>query len=317
MQRSIFEFLPKPDTAARGGDVAFVDLFCGIGGASEGARQAGLKVALAVDSCPKALKAHRKNHQEAMHMCLELPPRAPLPLPTSGRWHLHGSPSCQKLSHANQGVSDDDRRDALGVVRWFIHFALQSKAETWTMEEVAQPAVVELVREFMAPGAPNRSRVDFEIVKADHFGVPQRRKRLIAGSPRLIAALRRHRRVKRSVRDVVPNPGGTHVRINCFKSNTIAAGPDGIKRRVPLTYDHDDLCKSVDGPAPTLTTIGLRWATPGSGRPSKRMSERDTLLIQGFPGDYKLLGNKTADYRGIGNAVPPPVITAALSPLVA
>jgi DNA (cytosine-5)-methyltransferase 1 len=33
-------------------------------------------------------------------------------------------------------------------------------------------------------------------------------------------------------------------------------------------------------------------------------------LLQGFPPDYQIAGNKTAAYRQIGNAFPPPVAKA-------
>ena len=53
--------------------VHFVDLFCGIGGASTGARDAGAKVRLAVDLDPDALRVHAQNHPDCVHLHGPLP----------------------------------------------------------------------------------------------------------------------------------------------------------------------------------------------------------------------------------------------------
>ena len=50
----------------------FVDLFCGAGGCSEGARQAGLECVLAIDSWNAALAVHITNHPNCVHMQKEL-----------------------------------------------------------------------------------------------------------------------------------------------------------------------------------------------------------------------------------------------------
>lgn len=49
-----------------------IDLFCGCGGFSEGAKQAGASVKLAVDNWDKALSVHNKNHPDPEHWNIEL-----------------------------------------------------------------------------------------------------------------------------------------------------------------------------------------------------------------------------------------------------
>ena len=92
--------LAVPPTAA--GPIDVVDLFCGVGGFSEGARQAGHRVVLAVDSNTSALDAHKLNHPLAVHELAILPAEnLQQLLPSAGaKWHLHGSPPCTKLSRA-------------------------------------------------------------------------------------------------------------------------------------------------------------------------------------------------------------------------
>jgi len=43
---------------------------------------------------------------------------------------------------------------------------------------------------------------------------------------------------------------------------------------------------------------------------SPRLTVQQAMLIQGFPEDWKLFGRKTAAYRQVGNAFPPPVARA-------
>ena len=75
MQRSIWEFVGRRATDERKDDGTkpkFVDLFCGIGGASQGAIEAGYDVTVAVDSCARALDVHKKNRalqSRTLRMC--------------------------------------------------------------------------------------------------------------------------------------------------------------------------------------------------------------------------------------------------------
>lgn len=60
------------------------DLYCGCGGFSEGAAEAGCRVVFACDSYELPIETHRLNHPLAEHWCEELP-RADLPFPLDGR----------------------------------------------------------------------------------------------------------------------------------------------------------------------------------------------------------------------------------------
>ena len=46
-----------------------IDLFCGLGGCSEGARQAGVDVRLAVNHWRVAVQSHLANHPETKTLC--------------------------------------------------------------------------------------------------------------------------------------------------------------------------------------------------------------------------------------------------------
>lgn len=59
--------------------------------------------------------------------------------------------------------------------------------------------------------------------------------------------------------------------------------------------------------------MGIADAPPSSEAPAvfmPRLTVPMVSLLQGFPGDWKFHGRKTAAYRQVGNAFPPPVATA-------
>ena len=291
----------------------FVDLFCGCGGASQGAVEAGAEVVLAVDSCPEALEVYRDNHPGVTQLCLCLPPTGPLPLPESGRWHLHGSPPCTKVSRGNQQRGEQDREDAISMVKWYIEFAATSSAASWSMEQVATPIVMDCLCEYQLPGSPFRNSVDFDVFHFEKLGVPQNRRRLIAGSPDLVARLRRIPAWRRGVSDVIAVPRGTHVRNWMYRSCPV---PDrsGTSKYIYRSFSEDEACKPVAGPAPcVLSANGLRWATPGSGKRLFALSPAENAALQCFPSRYIFSCSATRARFFIGNAVPPIIMCQALT----
>ena len=76
-----------------------VDLFCDIGGFSEGARQADCEVVLAIDSYPLALATHHRNHPRRRHLQLDLPKAGPA-TPDRGM-----SPT--RVAHVSKGVNGE------------------------------------------------------------------------------------------------------------------------------------------------------------------------------------------------------------------
>jgi site-specific DNA-cytosine methylase len=192
----------------------------------------------------------------------------------------------------------------MNLVEWFLTFALTSGATTWSMEQVAAPEVVKTVERIR--GA-NRSKMAYAILNFEKLGVPQKRKRLIAGSPHLIAKLLREteQQTPRSIRSVINKPRGSHVRASCsWKSKKYV---NGKWKYTPASIN--DFCYPIDGPAPTV--VGqhvLVWVVP-SGRSGwyNRLTPEELARLQTFPEGYKLPNGRKEAYQQIGNAVPPRV----------
>lgn len=283
----------------------FVDLFCGCGGASEGARLAGYKVVLAVDSWENAMSVHALNHPETTHLCVDLPVDYELPLPQAGEhWHLHGSPPCTRVSVANQQRDPVERQNAIQLVDWYIRFATGSTAVSWSMEQVATPIVLECLETFKKQFVTG-TRFDYEVVDFYDFGVPQHRRRLIAGSADVVSRLRRIQAWHRSASEVICNPRGTHIR-NWMRKSSPKPDPEGKVKWVYKHYGDDEACMPITGPS-HVAVAGhpLRWVTPYSGQSPANLHPSEIALIQCFPGTYRLHNVTRVSVKCVGNALPP------------
>lgn len=154
--------------------VAVIDLFCGMGGFTQGALDAGAKVVLAVDNWEYAVAVHRENH-----------PNTPVWKMDLGRenqyvqfqrvvdhWksrgyhvHIHGSPPCQALSNA----SSRDASEGMPMVLWFLDLVKKCEPDSWSMENVVP------VRKRLPEGTPS------VVLNAADYGVAQTRRRCYAG----------------------------------------------------------------------------------------------------------------------------------------
>ena len=299
-------------TSEHDGELEVFDLYCGAGGFSAGAIQAGCRVAFACDFNVKAIETHKRNHPLTVHWCEELP-RDDLPFPQDGRnFHIHGSPPCQQFSKINQKHrSDLEHKRASSHVEWFIDTALASAATSWSMENVAQKHVIQLVER------KRRERnlaFSYAVINFARLGVPQSRVRIIAGSHDVVSRLLRatEEQPQRSIQDVLSIPRGTHIRgtatgVGQRKKSQIAKKGESkyTYKRAPWSA----LCRPLDGPAPTVVgRHALTWIT-GRGEKCNRsvLYPSELAALQTFPREYRFPTNKFQAYLQIGNAFPPRV----------
>lgn len=284
------------------------DFFAGAGGFSEGARAAGCRIAWVCDNDPVALKTHAANHPGVKHRLGPLPlARSAWPFPTDGRqFHAHFSPPCQKFSHVNKRKrTAGDAQEAQDLVTWSLETAIACGAASWSLEQVAAPAVITLVE---AARVRHPGRIAYAKVDLAELGVPQRRVRLIAGPPELIATLLRRRGTSnvRSARSVIFKPRGTHLRNGKGWKHGVR-GQDGRWRYVKANWS--DHCSRIDAPAPTvLSDRGMNWVTLRNGvatGPHPRLRQHEYAALQTFPPTYQWPKTEQMALKQIGNAVPP------------
>lgn len=293
-----------------------VELFCGIGGWSEGARQAGFHTVLAIDSSMELLRVHKLNHPACTQCEMVVGPETEDELlqlirehvPPGRDFHLHGSPPCQRISSTSaiRNLVNHNVEDGVSLVCWFVAFVRRLRPTTWSMEEVPHQQVT---------GALTMARcfhpelVDFvSVVRMSDYGVPQHRKRCIAGTPRLIERLRCDPTVRAPapvLSDLVSPPAGATI---CMSST--GKYPDYTQNVEQLdgSYTNHTIrrcMRSVHQVAWTcLAGHTLIWCTADYYR-VRQFTVREQATVQTFPPEYNCGARSAAATTGIGNAVPP------------
>ena len=154
--------------------IAVIDLFCGMGGFSQGAIDAGAEVILSVDSWDYAVKVHIENHPDVKIIKMELGHPSHYRMfkrlvdeyrAKGYHVHIHGSPPCQALSNASRR----DASEGMPLVLWFLDLVERCDPDSWSMENVVP------VRKRLPEGTPS------VVLNSADFGVAQTRRRCYAG----------------------------------------------------------------------------------------------------------------------------------------
>lgn len=198
----------------------------------------------------------------------------------------------------------------MNLIEWYLSLALRCGASSWSMEEVPHPEVLAIVE---AMRCQHRNKISYHVFNFTELGVPQTRKRLLAGSPHLIAKLLREcvTQTPRSVQDVISAPRGTHIRnrnysISRKRKRSTEPGKAKFKYTKATWTDH---CHAINGPAPTvLAGTSLWWITMDGKRFERTLLRTsDSATLQTFPPSYKFPEGRAKALLQIGNAVPPRV----------
>ncbi len=308
-----------------------LDLFCGGGGSSWGARSAGAQIACGIDSSPYAVATYGRNFPRAMavEMTLDHDTR-PTDIPGLGRIDLLlASPECTHHTCA-RGARPRDENSKL-TARYVLNFARDLLPRWIVVENVLHMKGWDGYRPLVGELEALGYHVLPQELDASKLGVPQKRKRLFLLCDRLSmprqVPLRRGR--SRSARSVVEISGpwksrpvgpGTHApatlaRINC--------GIAALGRGVPFLVvyygsDGSGGWQTLDRPLRTLTTLDrfglLTW---NGDTPMLRMLQVPELqAAMGFGPEFDLDSGPRRDrIRTLGNGVCPPVMRAIVSSL--
>ena len=124
-----------------------VDAYCGAGGWSAGAIAAGCTPIVGIDSDAVPLKLWATNCSPAGRaVCATIGADAVDWPDAAADVHVHLSPPCTSLSKARAGsASASSVATALDAVRWCVQLVLDKGYASWSLENVATPAVVRLV----------------------------------------------------------------------------------------------------------------------------------------------------------------------------
>jgi len=308
----------------------FIDLFCGAGGTTEGASQAGGEPTLAINHWERAIETHSANFPECRHLCQRIEHVDPEEFADLKIDLLFASPECTHHSNARGGKprSEQSRASAWLVLRW-----LEAIRPKWL--------VVENVTEFEDWGPltrknkPDKTRIGYtfrawmyafvslgyhvehRVLNAADYGDGTDRRRLfVIGSrdgrnipwPGYRLDMERtaiSSFLDRSLptRDISKKP----LCINTM--NRIEAGRKKFGDAPwVLKYYGSGGWSSVDKPLPTITTRD-RFALI-QGDQYRMFHPEELKQAQGFPPDYRLAGTREEKIKQIGNSVCPGVARA-------
>jgi len=291
-------------------------LFAGAGGMDLGFAQAGFDIVWANDIWPDAVKTYRYNLGDHI-FCGDIASVKPSDLPEADI--IIGGFPCQGFSLANRKRYSGDTRNALYLE--FLRMLNGKKPKFFLAENVKGILSLgggEIFRMIVADFESAGYVVQHGVLNAADYGVPQRRERVFFFGKRLDVKV-----------DVQFPPKVTHAPrgiaeltgqkpwVSIGEALSSVPDPDGPHSlhnheytRYKLRFNGHQGHRVVrpDMPAPTITARGDdRGGVVIHHHPNnkRRLSARETAVVQSFPLDYIFYGPKTSAYRQIANAVPP------------
>lgn len=325
-----------------------IDSFCGAGGLGLGLQRAGFDILLSFDIDQLCIDTINQNQKYFNHPAVTADIADMLNgellkccnLKRGELFLLAGGPPCQGFSVQRRG-SDTDSRNELVLLYGRLIDELYPKY--FVMENVSGIAgkrgktiLQQLIEDVEGIGY----HVHVELLDAQDFGVPQRRKRYIIIGER--ADMGNHYKYpsptdeRRTVRDVIgnlpepPQNGTDHPEFPLHRRDRLSERNLQRIRAIKEGQGRDDLpeellaeCHKIDSSvigfrsvygrmawddvAPTITARFDSFTRGKFGHPTqdRSISLREGALLQTFPVDFEFVGNKVDVARQIGNAVPP------------
>lgn len=309
-----------------------IDLFCGAGGSSWGAKSAGVQIVAGFDMWPTAKSVYKDNFPQAEFYCDRLENIDPYELVKKiGPIDLIlASPECTNHSVAkgNKPRCEKSRKTALQVLR----FAEAFKPRWIVVENVSSMRNWSRYKKFINDIEALGYHTRIELLNAADFGVAQSRKRLFIlcdrkKKPESVGIPQRKRRMARDIIDgngaYEYSPLRTKGRAKATLERAKRAIKEvGKKSRFLIVYYGSDAAggwQRLNVPLRTITTLDrFAFVKHDDKRHIMRMLQPPELkAAMGWPKKYKINhGTRRDKIRMIGNAVCPPVMKATVKSLI-
>jgi DNA (cytosine-5)-methyltransferase 1 len=307
-----------------------LDLFCGGGGSSLGARQAGASIVRGVDADERAITTYRLNFGERAGQCETLDESSrPRSLGEIGKIDLLlASPECTNhtCARGNRPRDDDSRRTA----NYVLNFAADLQPRWIVVENVVHMKSWDGYDAVLDGLKGLGYFVSAQVLNAVDFGVPQKRRRLfiIADAAQPVPEITSKVAAGASARSIL-DPAGAWPSKMLYRpgrakgtieraERAIAALGRGVDFLV-VYYGSDGSggWQSLDQPLRTMTTLDRFGLVTWDGdQPMLRMLQVPELRrAMGFPRSFKLAGGRRDQIRLLGNGVAPPVMKAIVQQL--
>lgn len=335
----------------------FIDLFCGAGGMSFGFEMAGFTPVFAIDNWQDALDTYHHNNPESKTLCADLSNVDVQKI--ASEYNLHnvdliiGGPPCQGYSIAGKRVVDDIRNK---LYKSFVSFVEFFAPKAFVLENVPNILSIgggtvrdSILADFRALGYD----VQFKILTASDYGVPQNRKRAI------FVGLKTG--TYSFPKSTVINKITAFQAISDLPESSVDDGSDyqmpeqsdyqkWARSRSKGIYNHETSFhtektqhiislvpdggnyKNLPTEYQNTRKVHIAWTRLNSQKPSITIDTghrhhfhycfnriptvRECARIQSFPDHYVFLRTKTSQYKQVGNAVPPLMAAAIAEELI-
>ena len=287
--------------------MTIVSLFAGAGGLDLGLIKSGNQIIWANDIDKDSCNTYQQNIGEHI-VCKDIAEISVNEVPDSDV--IVGGFPCQGFSMANLLRKPEDSRNVL--YKYFYKLVKQKQPKYFLAENVRGilslgkgEIIKQIVKDFEKAGY----NVDYSVFNTADFGVPQSRIRVIIAGTRkdLSDGLKYkfpHTKIRKenwvSIGEAlkeIPEPDSNHDLTNHIYSKYKVTNRNftGHRRTDP------------NKPSPTILARGNgKGGVCAIQHPKnhRRMSVRESAIIQTFPLDFEFSGSMTSMYRQIGNAVP-------------
>ena len=310
-----------------------LDLFCGAGGSSWGAREAGVEIVAAFDLWPLAGEVHDVNFPEAEFISGRLEEMdvdalvkrfGPIDL-------ILASPECTNHSPAkgNKPRCEQSKETAFQVVR----FAKAFKPRWLVIENVVNMRRWSRFTEFKSLLEKLDYHVREQILNSAHFGVPQSRQRLflLSDNQQMPPKVTPRKVQPKKVAEIV-DLNGMYTWTPMRRPNRAKATLERAKRGFatlgktkPFLFvyygsDGGGGWQRLNRPLRTITTVdrfALVKPDPKHGHVMRMLQVPELKAAMGMPLKMKIESGTCRDrIKMIGNAVCPPVMRRVVSQLI-
>ena len=285
-------------------EAVVLDLFAGCGGLSLGFEAAGFRT-IGFEMVNEAVATYNKNLRgDCYNQFLEVGYEYPM---ADNIDIVIGGPPCQPFSRFGNQMGIEDARDGFPV---FIDAVRRLQPKVFLFENVANILgrhkwyLDLIVKELQNLGY----YVDYKILNAVDYGVPQNRERLICVGHRSTfsfpAKELRKATVAEAIGDTMLSPEPESKILTARQDEYIA-----VYEKKSHCVNPRDLYPNK--PARTITCRNLAGATSDMQRVRladgrrRRLTDREAARLQSFPDWFEFEGTETKRFYQIGNAVPP------------